>query len=1091
MSVVLLCLHAANASNVRVRMNNTSPTMSLIDLATQAKVEVGEPDSSKDYKFEVPSGKYLLTAFATDGKTVNGTIELSVVPDSLSQEFTVLTCTTYATNKGADGAIWTAEKGDYSIDLKVCSREGVFHKVTMGKSTTANRYTFLALNGNSYYLTFIPSDAHRAEGFTDYYKNGTLTGGVSVSGAIPKGSDYVVTVPKDADFRMNLKFSHFVDFTPIAPTKEEISGNTRQLTFYLAQGQVYNYRTGIKGKLTRGGYFTMAADEAKRPVLNFTPADYDFDPALINHSPQANGGFETGDIMLNINPQGHLKLKPGESFKAHALRSWELTDNSSNNYFIEPDFNYTILDLNGKPSDNVIRIAQNNGSSWADIEAIGEGTAIVLVTYDAIGLNFYSGIEKKPFLGGEIWGAIWPENTAAYVVTVGNKESSVVPNMLINEKYNEDTKKLAGKYVDAEHDVFYYLDTEEGALYTFKPENAASVEIAYPSIGERMAVYNGFSTNGVTRNEDGSYTLLLKHGRQIVKLTDASGEASYQVLTAKACHREIVNEARPGSKIFQPGDKVNVVFSGLYHPANKIAGIYNMSAYVTYNGVPNGTSLILSSNQYNFASSKSAQTVTVDIPSDFDVTENPSMILDDGVIQVNGFGDPIGCHRSIDPFAGRSPNFTAVPHKTYFGLIPPTEIKITPLKTFDIKVVCDQTDADVELLFNGNALTKGDNDLYVGTYGNYSLKASKPGYRCSRIVFNIPDDAEGIQTFKVNLIPAENAWDGKTLTEPLIVDNAYQISSGEELAWFASKVNDKNANLNADLVADIDLGDYDWTPVGKATGTPFSGIFNGHGHSVKGLYIDLPKLQYQSLFGVVKGSDKARAAVMAVEVEGRVSCKKDAAGIVGYAWQYADISKCANKAEIIGVEGNAGGIVSYIANANVSLSDCYNTGDVTAPSNAGGIVGRHVNKPLNVRNVYSIGEVVCSKYAGACVGGSYAKTGLVNAFALHEYEMTENHQLVSIDQFRSGEVAYKLGSAFGQVIGEEEYPVFGSAEVFYDEAENRYHNDESTTSVEAGTVAPAVEELYFNAEGLSSRTPFKGLNIVRMSDGSYRKIILN
>ncbi|MDE6217885.1 MAG: hypothetical protein K2F64_02665, partial [Muribaculaceae bacterium] len=794
---------------------------------------------------------------------------------------------------------------------------------------------------------------------------------------------------------------------------------------------------------------------------------------------------------VNINPQGHLKLKPGETFKALSLRTWQLTDNSTNNYFIEPDFHYTILDLNGNPSENVISISQNKGSSWADIEAIGEGTAIVLVTYDAIGLNFYKGVDKKPFMGGEIWGAIWPENTAAYVVTVGNKTSAVVPNMLINEKYNEGAQKLAGEFVDAEHDVFYYLDSEEGALFTFKPENVESVEIAYPSIGEHMAVYNGFSANGVTRNEDGSYTLLLRHGRQIVKMTDASGVASYQVLTAKACHREIVNEARPGSEIFQPGDKVSVVFSGLYHPANKISGIYNMSAYVTYNDKPNGTSLILSANQYTFGSSQSAQTVTVDIPADFDLTQNTSVILNEGVIQVNGYGDPIGNHRNIDPIAGRSPNFTAIPHKTYFGAIPPTEIKITPAKYFDIQVICDQPDAEIELSFNGNALTKGDNSLFVGTYGSYELIASNPGYRCYRNVFNIPDDAEGLQTFVVNLTVAEDAWDGKTLTEPVIVNNVYQISSAEELAWFAAKVNGKQPALNADLVADIDLGDYDWTPVGNGTGTPFSGIFNGHGHSVKGLYINQPKLQYQSLFGVVKGSAGKRAAIMDIEVQGRVACKKDAAGIVGYAWQHADISKCANKAEIIGVEDNAGGIVSYVANATVAISDCFNTGDITAPSNAGGIIGHHTNKALNVRNVYSIGEVISSKYAGACVGGSYAKTGLENAFALHEYEMTENHQLVSIDQFRSGEVAYKLGSAFGQVIGEEEYPVFGSAEVFYNEAEDRYHNDESTTSVDSGSVCPVVVELYFNAEGLSSRTPFKGLNIVRMSDGSYRKIIIN
>ena len=38
-----------------------------------------------------------------------------------------------------------------------------------------------------------------------------------------------------------------------------------------------------------------------------------------------------------------------------------------------------------------------------------------------------------------------------------------------------------------------------------------------------------------TKNEDGSYTVLLKEGRQIVCVTDAAGNAAYQVLTAKPC----------------------------------------------------------------------------------------------------------------------------------------------------------------------------------------------------------------------------------------------------------------------------------------------------------------------------------------------------------------------------------------------------------------------------------------------------------------------------------------------------------------------------------------------------------------------------
>ena len=81
-------------------------------------------------------------------------------------------------------------------------------------------------------------------------------------------------------------------------------------------------------------------------------------------------------------------------------------------------------------------------------------------------------------------------------------------------------------------------------------------------------------------------------------------------------------------------------------------------------------------------------------------------------------------------------------------------------------------------------------------------------------------------------------------------DNAIEIATAEELAYFAQQVNNKasiscgNGNsIGPDdngqaggfkdyyfvLAADIDLSDYDWTPIGNAT-NPFNGNFDGRGH---------------------------------------------------------------------------------------------------------------------------------------------------------------------------------------------------------------------------------------------------------------------
>ncbi len=1076
-----------DAAKVKVIMNNVSKTMTLQEAESETTVDVGEPTSST-YEFEAPAGKYVLTAYGTDGTTVNGTIVLNVKDAAETQEFKIITCTAYVTNK-SNNVAWSVDKGDYTLEVKVNSREGERQTITVGNSTTAGRNTFLAFNGNSYYASFIPSEAHQAEGYVTLYKGGTLTANVNVSGAIPKSELYTVSVPADAEFYLGMKFSHFIDFTPIAEEKVEQAGDVKKITYKLAYGQIYNYRTWKKGGLTQAGYFKINEDPAKTPTLEFKNSDYEaFSPTGINHDVNSNKGYETGDIFVNINERGHLNMKVGETFKAHAMRTWELTDNSTNNYFFEPDFHYTIIGLDGKPSNNVIEISNANTttSAWSEIKAVGEGTAIVLVTYDAIALNYYNNAEKKPYLGGEIWGAIWPENTAAYVVTVGEGAATITPNMFINEKYNKETLKVAGKNVDAEHDVFYYLDTEEGAKYTFTPEGVTEVTIAYPTIGERMATYTGFGTEGVTKNEDGSYTLLLKNGRQIVKLTDASGKSVYQVLTAKVCHRDITNASRPGSKIFQPGDEVTIQYSGLRHPANKLAGIYNMSAYVTYNGVPNGTSLILGKGQYTFGSAASAQAVTVTIPADHNVTEVPEIVMNEGVIQVNGFGDPIGNHRVIDPVAGRSPNFTAVAHKTYFGYIPDVNIKLSAYKSFVIKLNCDVEGADITLSFDGKALTPAEDGTYEGTYGTYTVIASKPGYRYLNTTYTIQDDAEGVQTFNIVMIKDENCWDGKTQTEPASVDGVYQISNGAELAWLANKVNAEGNSIipKAVLTQDIDLGGYPWTAIGKS-GQRFMGTFDGQGHTVKGLYVNVEGVQYQGLFGYVSGTDADHAIISGVTVEGEVHGKSHSGGLVGYAYQYVEIDRCANFASVTTKSSNAGGIVGYMGHKSSKVTNCYNTGNITGTGNCGGVIGGHI-ADITVENVFNIGEIAETTTSASCVGSSKDAT-ITNAFTVKQYAVTTGETLVTDSQMASGEVAYKLGEAFGQKIGEQLHPVLGGDKVFYDKNSGTYTN---TVGVDGVELEEDGEAVYYNLQGLSSPTPWKGFNIVRTSNGKCKKIFV-
>ena len=1039
------CLQSLWAVDVTVTMNNVSKTMSLVNKTTSAPVEVGEPVSNK-YTFSCDEGTYVLTAYATDGTTVNGTIELNVSGDAA--DFSVFTCTAYATN--SDWALGT----DYSVEVSVAGKTGDSRVITTGVNLK-NQCTFPVLNGDSYYAEFIPSAARAEEGYVNLYRNGTVTFNATASGAVPMGLDYSVTVPAEAGFFMGMKKSHFTAFTEVEPKNVETTGGSKVYTYRLGNGLEYNFRTWMQGALTHAGKFTANLDASKMPAFNLTASDYDGDPKQVNHSNEANGGYETGDIFVNINEKGFMQMNVGDTYDVLGMRSWELVDNITGNYFIEPDFHYIVIDENGQPSDNVVRFAANATSvdPWNTMTAVGEGTAIVLVTYDAIHLSNYSGATASPYLGGPLYGAIWPENTAAFVVKVGGTAAGVEPNMLINVM-NDPAKKNAHPNVDAECDVFYYLDAEEGATYTFTPTGAESVTMASPVIGANAATYNGFSADGVTANGDGSYTLLLKHGRSIVRLTDAAGNSTYQVLTAKPCHREIINFN--GSAHIQPGDQVKVQYSGLQHPANKLAGIHNfMSALNYYEGTPEGTTLAAGTNQYQFGSTPAAQAVTVTIPSDWDTST--SYDVKGGVLKITNYGDPIGNHRLISRKTGRNANFTAINQTAYFGAVPGFSIAVEAAHPVTLVVSSNAVGITLDLKDAfGNTVEPNTDGTYTISYGHYTYLAGAPGYQAVRGEITVADDAPDqiVETVNLEEAPA-GAWDGETLTEPAQEGNVYQIGTGAELAWFANDVT-VNANYTdkAVLTADISLGDYDWTPIGGSTmSKSFQGTFDGQGHTVSGLYIN-SDATYQGFFGYTKG-----ATVQNLKVEGSVTTtgsyaagvvvyanastvqncvnratvhgKQYSGGVVGYASGAAVIDRCGNEGDVTGTGTFTSGVVANASSAATVITNCYNTGHITGTGNVT-TIAHAGNASTTVKNCFNSGRLTAAAATtGNVTTAAQPRSNIENNYVVKHYTNGQEYEtLVSVAQMESGEVAFLLGEPWGQTIDTDAVPVIGGDKVY-------------------------------------------------------------
>ena len=67
------------------------------------------------------------------------------------------------------------------------------------------------------------------------------------------------------------------------------------------------------------------------------------------------------------------------------------------------------------------------------------------------------------------YGAIWPENTGVFVVSVGSGDSGITTGMTLNKDLNQGkSSKQAGDALDAELDP--NLLTGKTGTYTFTPE---------------------------------------------------------------------------------------------------------------------------------------------------------------------------------------------------------------------------------------------------------------------------------------------------------------------------------------------------------------------------------------------------------------------------------------------------------------------------------------------------------------------------------------------------------------------------------------------------------------------------------------------
>ena len=214
-----------------------------------------------------------------------------------------------------------------------------------------------------------------------------------------------------------------------------------------------------------------------------------------------------------------------------------------------------------------------------------------------------------------------------------------------------------------------------------------------------------------------------------------------------------------------------------------------------------------------------------------------------------------------------------------------------------------------------------------------------------------------------------------TVSLPAFADgeDVVKIGTVDEFVQFAKDVNggDSFKGKTVMLTNDMDLSDKDWTPIGKS-GKPFSGTFDGDGHTISNLKTGRSWLSDIGLFGLTTDAAVKNFTVENAEVTGyldvgvvagtpytskysNITVKGDIK-VNGYAYvggalgknAYADVTKVnvlSNPGSYVKAYSDnyrtyIGGLIGFMGEGNVTVSDCDVAIDVIGSTcDIGGILG--------------------------------------------------------------------------------------------------------------------------------------------------------
>lgn len=978
------------------------------------------------YTIDLAPGAYWVDGYDANGDC-NGGVSISVSSENNNFKLQRMYQISVSPSK------WVKDT-DYTLSLRVTDASGAERKAAFGytvngkgQSWESTYMSCLFVVGDTVSVTATPN-AETHPNYNPATASKTPTMNDSLSLTCKEFVTVTVTAPKGSTIDAGTLAKYYV-FSFLEPFARSVEDGTA--TFHLDKNTDYFYRVRHPQGATYWNYVRLSADAAYTVTEEDLGLTGDFSKSTIYHF--ENNIYDRAGIYLNINTKGYKNMAVGDTFELNSFRNWFAIESFMNAKVALPEMHYQVIDVNGNASDVVTITPNALNSNVAVMEAKHEGTAIVLVTYDAM-----THMVGQTSTASHRFSAIWPELTGVFVVNVGADGSAIQTNMNL-DRMDAVIEKDEARQLDAEHDILFYTGTE-GASYSFKPEAGCTVSVLRPTVTAASMTYSGgFTNTGVTTAEDGTVTVSgLITGRNIIKVTKG-GLSTYQVVTARGVSYKFVNAE--GTELTQeelaaikPGDSVTIQFSNLISPKEKLSGAYNFNFSLYMQG-PDGTFFKSDPGGnfgvYDFSGNPERQKLTVTIPKFW---AEETYTLSGAIKQAGWPGVPT--HRGITYAVGTNPGFDAPKTAGILSRLPEITIPVVKLDFLTGKLIfrdqngtsIDRKNLTVTLADSaGNGIAVAEDGTFKAYAEEYFYTVSGAGveYATGSVTMKEEDPNEFIITLQAT---AAGAWDGKTQTEPQTDENGvYQISTGAELAWFVAK--SKDADVTGVLTANINLGKYAWLNISSSKKV----TLDGAGFEITGLNATA------GLFAQI-GSN---SYIHDLTIRGAVSGKGNAGAIAGYASGTAPkIANCFNYAVITSTGNNVGGLVGYTYQ-NAVIENCANFGAVTGGSSVGGIIGGTVGNGSTITGCYNTAEISATgSKAGGIIGGTSSEMTVTSCYNTGKISGTASGGIageVKGNVNWSGTVQGKITISSCYSTGEAGSAVFGTVDTASSEISKCYY----------------------------------------------------